>query len=109
MRRDVNLLVAVDHGDRLAEMRGRLSHSVESGRTVIQHYQFDAVTLQLIVPFGVQTGVSLGFVSRGTVVEETYDANGALQGRESAPFELTFAVRRATGSRWFNVGVLTSG
>jgi Na+-translocating ferredoxin:NAD+ oxidoreductase RnfD subunit len=109
LREDVNLLVPVDHGDRLVEMRSRLSQSVESGRTIIQHYQFDAVKLQLIVPFGVQTGVSLGFVSRGTVVEETYDANGALQGRESAPFELTFAVRRATGSRWLNVGVLTSG
>ena len=109
LRADGSLLTAVDHGDRLEEMQGRLGDGAASGRVTIQHYQFDAVTLTLIVPFGVQTGVSLGFVSRGTVTEETYDASGALQGRETAPFELTFAVRRATGSRWLNVGVMPSG
>jgi hypothetical protein len=76
---------------------------------VIQHYRFDAVRLVLIVPFGEQTGVSLGFESRGTVMEEIYGADGALLDRTTAPFELTFAVRRATGSRWLNVGVLPSG
>jgi hypothetical protein len=63
----------------------------------------------LIVPFGVQTGVSLGFESQGTLTEETYDANGALQGRRTSPFDLTFAVRRATGGRWLNVAVLPPG
>ena len=109
LRADDNLLIAVDHGDRLEEMRSELRHAESSGRTVLRHYRFDAVSLRLIVPFGVQTGVSLGFASRGTVVEETYDADGALQGSTTAPFDLTFAVRRATGSRWLNVGVLPSG
>ncbi|HET7082969.1 MAG TPA: hypothetical protein VFJ00_04590 [Candidatus Limnocylindria bacterium] len=108
LRADGSLLPAVDHGDRLVEMRGRLRSAEASGRTVIQHYRFDAVRLVLIVPFGEQTGVSLGFESRGTVIEETYDADGALLDRTTAPYELTFAVRRATGSRWLNVGVLPS-
>jgi Na+-translocating ferredoxin:NAD+ oxidoreductase RnfD subunit len=109
LRADGALLPAVDHGDRLAEMRARLRDAQASGRTVVQHYQFDAVRLVLIVPFGVQTGVSLGFASHGTLVEETYDASGELLDRTTAPFDLTFAVRRATGSRWLNVGVLPQG
>jgi hypothetical protein len=108
LRSDPDLLVAVDHGDRLAELQGRLRDAGASGRTVIEHYQFDAVRLVLIVPFGEQTGVSLGFVSRGTVVAETYDADGALLDQQASPFDLTFAVRRATGSRWLTVGVLPS-
>ena len=109
LRGDAHLLTAVDHGDRLEEMRERLRSAEASGRTVVEHYRFDSVRVVLIVPFGVQTGVSLGFVSRGTRVAETYDAGGALQASETQPFELTFAVRRATGSRWLNVGVLPSG
>jgi Na+-translocating ferredoxin:NAD+ oxidoreductase RnfD subunit len=109
LRRDARLLTAVDHGDRLDEMRERLRSAEASGQTVIEHYRFDSVRVALIVPFGVQTGVSLGFVSRGILVEETYDAGGRLQASETRPFELTFAVRRATGSRWLNVGVLPSG
>jgi hypothetical protein len=109
LRRDESLLTAVDHGDRLAEMQGRLRDAVSAGRTVVAHYRFDAVNVRLIVPFGVQTGVSLGFESRGTVTEETYDAGGAVQGRRTSPFALTFALRQATGGRWLNVAVLPPG
>ena len=109
LRADPRILVAVDHGDRLKQMRGRLDEAVRSGRTVLNHYRFDAVHVILIVPFGEQTGVSLGFESRGTATEETYDASGALQDRRTSPFTLTFAVRQATGARWLNVAVLPAG
>ena len=109
LRRDPGLLAAVDHGDRLKEMQSRLSDAVTSGRTVVEHYRFDTVNVTLIVPFGVQTGVSLGFDSLGTVTEETYDAGGALLDRHTSPFALTFVVRRATGARWLDVAVLPSG
>jgi hypothetical protein len=109
LRADGSILANVDHGDRLTEMQGRLDDSVTSGRTVITHYRFEAVRVVLIVPFGVQTGVSLGFESRGTQTQETYDASGALQDRKTSPFALTFAVRRATGARWLNVAVLATG
>ena len=106
LRRDENLLTAVDHGDRLREMQGRLHDDQVSGQTVIAHYRFDTVHVILIAPFGVQTGGSIGLESRGTVTEETYDAHGALLDRRTSPFELTFAVRRPTGDRWLIVAVL---
>jgi hypothetical protein len=109
LRKDAGILPAVDHGDRLVEMQGRLQDAEASGSTVIAHYRFDAVQVTLIVPFGVQTGVSLGFESQGTVTQETYDAAGVMQSQASSPFDLTFAMRRATGARWLNVAVLPSG
>jgi len=109
VRADRSILIAVDHGDRLKEMQGRLDEAARSGQTVVTHYRFDAVHVILIVPFGAQTGVSLGFESRGTATEETYDGSGALQDRRTSPFALTFAVRQATGARWLNVAVLPVG
>ena len=109
LRRDGAILIAVDHGDRLKEMQGRLQDATTTGTTVVDHYRFDAVHVRLLVPFGVQTGVSLGFESTGTVTEQTYDAAGALQAQRSSLFSLTFAVRRATGARWLNVAVLPLG
>jgi Na+-translocating ferredoxin:NAD+ oxidoreductase RnfD subunit len=108
-RRDGTILTAVDHGDRLAEMQDRLKDTIASGRTVLNHYRFDSVHVILLVPFGVQTGLSLGFDSTGTVTTQTYDSSGALVDSTSAPFAQTFAVRRATGARWLNIGVLPPG
>jgi Na+-translocating ferredoxin:NAD+ oxidoreductase RnfD subunit len=109
LQRDGSILAAVDHGDRLKEMQGRLQAALTTGRTVVSHYRFDTVHVTLIVPFGVQTGMSLGFDSRGTVTEETYDAGGALLDRRTSPFALTFALRQATGARWLDVAVLPPG
>ncbi|MFL5775948.1 MAG: hypothetical protein ACJ76W_06705 [Chloroflexota bacterium] len=105
VRRDPAVLTAVDHGDRLKEMQARLAPAA-SDRTVVSHYAFDEVNVRLIVPFGVQTGLSLGLESTGTETRETYDAAGALVDRESLPFAETFVLRRATGDRWLNVAVL---
>ena len=109
LRRDPSILAAVDHGDRLIEMQGRLTAAGSAGTTTITRYQIDAATLTLLVPFGRQDGLSLGFDSRGTMVEETYDGGGKLTSRDSKPFALTFVVRRATGARWLNVAVLPAG
>jgi Na+-transporting NADH:ubiquinone oxidoreductase subunit NqrB len=108
LRRDAAILTAVDHGDRLAQMQGRLKEAEASGITTIARYRFNTMHVSLLVPFGVQTGLSLGFTSSGTVTALTYDANGTLQSQESSPFTLTFAMRRATGARWLLVGVLPS-
>ncbi|RPH36354.1 MAG: hypothetical protein EHM90_02185 [Chloroflexi bacterium] len=103
---DASILPAVDHGDRLTEMQSRLEEAAASGTTVIAHYQFDSVNVTLIEPFGVQSGLSLGVEASGTVTTETYDDEGTLQRSEESPYELTFVMRRATGGRWMNVGVL---
>ncbi|HEY7522176.1 MAG TPA: hypothetical protein VH720_00780 [Candidatus Limnocylindrales bacterium] len=105
LRRDDRILTAVDHGDRLAQMRERLGEAAASGRTVVQHYAFDDLNVVLLQPFGVQTGLSLGFEARGTMTEEVYDGAGTLRDRRVSPFELTFVMRRATGARWLNVAV----
>lgn len=106
LRRDPAVLAAVDHGDRLAEMEARLREAEATGRTTIERYRFDALEVSLLVPFGVQTGLSLGLTGTGMLTRETYDASGSLVERQTEPFHLTFAMRRATGSRWLNVGVL---
>jgi hypothetical protein len=106
LSRDGSILPAVDHGDRLIEMQGRLAAAASSGTTVVTHYDFDAIDVSLLVPFGRQDGLSLGLAGRGTMTQETRDAAGALLGRQSSPFDLTFAMRRATGARWLNVAVL---
>jgi hypothetical protein len=106
LRRDDALLPQIDHGDRLAQMQGALADARASGRTTIVHYRFDSIDASLLVPFGAQTGLSLGLHGRGSATTETYDANGALVASTNAPFDQVFAVRRATGARWLNVGVL---
>ncbi len=106
LRSDTTILTAVDHGDRLKEMQGRLRDAIASGKRVVRHYRFDGVHVVTLVPFGVQTGVSVGLESRGTVTEETYDGAGKLLDQRTSPFAVTFAVRKATGARWLNVAVL---
>jgi hypothetical protein len=109
LRRDASILAAVDHGDRLVEMQARLRSEAATGTTVIARYRFDAISMSLLVPFGRQTGLSIGLHSRGTVTQETYSTAGALVSSKTSPFSLTFAVRRATGARWLNVAVLPEG
>ncbi len=106
LSRDQSILTAIDHGDRLAQMRALVSQADATGTVQLSHYHFDSISATLLVPFGMQTGLSLGLVSTGTVVQETYDAARNLVTSSEAPFALTFAVRRATGARWLNVAVL---
>ncbi|MBI5088314.1 MAG: RnfABCDGE type electron transport complex subunit D [Actinobacteria bacterium] len=109
LRGDPTILDAVDHGDRLDDLRARLARAEASGTTVVEQYAIDTVHVTLLVPFGRQDGLSLGLESRGTVTTETYDRAGNLQDRSSAPFATTFVVRRATGARWLNVAELPLG
>jgi hypothetical protein len=106
LRGDASILEAVDHGDRLDEMQARLRSAEASGSTAVEHYEIDEVNVTLLVPFGSQDGLSLGLESKGTVTNETYDADGDLQAQTSSPFATTFVMRRATGARWLNVAVL---
>jgi hypothetical protein len=109
LQADATLLAAVDHGDRLDEMQGRMADAEASGTTVIERYEIDDVTVALLVPFGQQVSLSVGLDSRGTVTKETYDASGSLTSRVSSPFAQTFALRQVAGGRWLNVAVLPAG
>jgi hypothetical protein len=109
LRGDASILQLVDHGDRLSEMTAAIDDSVRSGERTITRYTFDTVSVSLLVPFGRQDGFSLGFASRGTRLEQTFDASGAVVASTTAPYDLVFAVRRATGDRWLLVAVLPPG
>jgi hypothetical protein len=106
LERDGSLLAAVDHGDRLDEMQGRLAGATASGATTVSHYDFDAIDVSLLVPFGQQTGLSLGLHGRGTVTQDRFAADGTLEDSRTSAFDQTFAMRQATGDRWMLVAVL---
>jgi len=107
LRRDGSILTAVDHGDRLIEMQGRLDAVAAGGRTSLTHYRFDTIHATLLIPFGKQDGFSIGLRATGSMIQQTVDASGTVQGDAQATrFDLTFAVRRATGDRWLTVAVL---
>jgi Na+-transporting NADH:ubiquinone oxidoreductase subunit NqrB len=105
-RGDAELLSAVDHGDRLDELRRRIEAAATSGTNTAEQYAIDDVRITLVIPFGRQTGLSLGLESRGTVTTETYDDDGNVVSRSSAPFSRSFVMGRPTGGRWLNVAVL---
>jgi Na+-translocating ferredoxin:NAD+ oxidoreductase RnfD subunit len=106
LRQDESILTAVDHGDRLIEMQGRLHDAMTTGATTIDRYAMDDVSMALLLPFGKQTGLSIGIHATGTVTHETFDAAGTLQSSTSEPFDTVFVTRRATGGRWLNVAEL---
>lgn len=106
LRRDPELLVAVDHGERLDEMEARVRDAGTTDPVVVDHFQIDTIDVVLLVPFGRQDGLSLGLQARGTVRTATHDASGDVRSTTSAPFATTFVMRRATGARWLNVAEL---
>ena len=105
-RGDLETLEAVDHGDRLDEMRRSIQHAAAGGTRTVEQHQIDDVHITLVVPFGRQSGLSLGLEARGTVTTETYDADGDLQSRSAASFATSFVMGRPTGGRWLNIAVL---
>src|SRR5262249_4735332 len=106
---DAGLLAKVDHGDRLDEMQDRLTGEAATRTTTIEPYACEPIDGHRIVPSGRQTGLPLGLDARAVVTEEPYDANGRLLASKDQPFAQTFALRRALGDRWMNVGVLPFG
>jgi len=107
IRRDGSILTAVDHGDRLVEMQQRLQGLAAGSPTPVVHYRFDTMHATLLIPFGRQDGFSIGLRATGSRIVQTVDADGNPQSFASVePFDLTFAVRRATGDRWLTVAVL---
>ncbi len=105
LQHDETILPAIAHGDRLIELQALVGDAA-AGPVVVTHYDFDAIDVSLLVPFGRQDGLSLGLAGRGTMTRETYDAAGRLQVSRTMPFDLTFAMRRATGARWLTVAIL---
>jgi hypothetical protein len=103
---DSSLLLAVDSGERLAEMQRRIDEAVATGERRVQHYTFESLALSVVFTNGSQGGPGLGFEARGVVEEITHDALGAEKDRTTSPFASTFVLRQGSGDRWLLVEVL---
>jgi hypothetical protein len=97
---DPELLAAVDTGPRLEQLRARLAEARERGRTMVDHYRFDALHLVRAVPSLGQSGLALGFEARGVVESTTYDVDGDRIASTTASFAVTFVLGQPTGERW---------
>jgi hypothetical protein len=103
---DRTMLEAVDHGDRLDEMAGRLDQARATGRTTTTDYGFDTLFLTQKL-LGRQSGLGMAFEVAGTQTQSTYDATGALVDSQRSPYALTFVMRQVFGDdRWFLVGAI---
>jgi Na+-translocating ferredoxin:NAD+ oxidoreductase RnfD subunit len=109
LQHDASILTAVDHGARLEQMQALVTPAGSGRPVTVSHYRFEDVKVRLLVPFGVQSGLSLGFDCKGTVTQQTYDASGSLASQQTVPFSQTFALRAATGGRWLVVAALDYG
>ncbi len=107
LKHDPSILTSVDHGARLDQMRAAMTPA--GSPVTVSHYSFADVRVRLLIPFGVQSGLSLGFDCKGTVTQQTYDASGSLASQQTVPFAQTFALRAATGGRWLVVAALDYG
>jgi hypothetical protein len=106
LRDDPDLLAALDHGDRLAEMTGRLDQGRSTGLTTTIDYGFDTLFLTQKL-LGRQAGMGMAFEATGTQTSSTYDAQGSLVDTQESPYALTFVIRQVFGDdRWFIVGVV---
>jgi hypothetical protein len=90
-------------------MQAQVAAATAGGDRVVEHFSFDQVKVRLLIPFGVQSGFSLGLDATGTVVRASYSASGELRQQASEPFSRTFALRRATGDRWLLIGTFAPG
>ena len=97
--RDASLLTAVDHGQRLADMRKTIAGAA-GGDIVVPSYAFDTLHLSIVYPGGLQSGANAGLAATGTVTLTTYSPDGQTDRTEQA-FATTFSLRNITSDRWF--------
>jgi hypothetical protein len=103
--RDADLLVAVDFGGRLVELREAVEAAMSSDEIVVAHYRFNALRAASVTRPPGQGALRLAVEGRGTLEEITYDAYGDELERTTSRFEATFLLSRPTGDRWLLEGV----
>ena len=97
--RDASLLTAVDHGQRLEDMREAIEGAA-GGDIVVPSYAFDTLHLSIVYPGGFQSGANAGLAATGTVTLTTYSPDGQQTDRTEQPFATTFSLRNITSDRW---------
>jgi hypothetical protein len=96
---DVSMLLAVDMGQRLADVESFIDLAVSDGIRVVTEHHIDSLALRVMGSDGSQAGAALGFDAVGTTEQITYDAAGVEQSRETIPMATTFVMRQG-GNRW---------
>jgi hypothetical protein len=99
---DASLLSAVDHGQRLEDMKA----AVAAGERVAPTYEFDSLHLLVVFPGGFQSGPNAGLVAEGTVTDVVDDGGGGQVAGPTRPFATTFSLRQMTDSRWLTTDTL---
>jgi Na+-translocating ferredoxin:NAD+ oxidoreductase RnfD subunit len=97
--RNASLLTAVDHGQRLEDMREAIERAAGSD-IVVPSYAFDTLHLSIVYPGGLQSGANAGLAATGTVTLTTYSPDGQRTDRTEQPFATTFSLRNMTSDRW---------
>jgi Na+-translocating ferredoxin:NAD+ oxidoreductase RnfD subunit len=101
VRRDRELLRAVDHGARLEEMQSSIDDA-EGGAIVVRHYTFESLRF-VVVRRGRQSGALIGAEAQGTVREQTHAPDGRLVSDSQTSVSSVFSLRRASDDRWLIV------
>ena len=105
--RDASLLTAVDHGQRLEDMRTAIDGAAGAD-IVVPSYEFDTLHLSIVFPGGFQSGANAGLAATGTVTLTTYSPDGEQLDRTQQPFATTFSLRNITADRWLTTDTPTS-
>jgi hypothetical protein len=101
--RDVSLLPAVAHGERLDDVRATIEQAAGED-IVVPAYRFDTLHLSIVYPGGAQRGANAGLTATGTVTRVTYSPTGARLGSTEQAIEVMFALRETTSGRWLTTG-----
>jgi hypothetical protein len=104
--RDASLLPAVDHGQRLEDMRAAIDGAA-GANLVVPSYEFDTLHLSIVFPGGFQSGANAGLAATGTVTLTTYSPVGEQLDRTEQPFATTFSLRNITADRWLTTDTPT--
>lgn len=105
--RDPSLLIAVDHGQRLEDMRTAAAGAA-GGDIVVPSYEFETLHLSIVYPGGFQSGANAGLDVTGTVTLTTYSPDGTRRGATSQPFDTLFSLRNVTSERWLTTDTPSS-
>jgi len=105
--RDPSLLIAVDHGQRLEDMRNAIAEAT-GGDIVVPSYVFDTLHLSIVYPGGFQSGANAGLDATGTVTLTTYSTDGREQSSTTQPFDTLFSLRNVTSDRWLTTDTPSS-
>ena len=99
MTRDPSLLTAVDHGQRLEDLRTTIDRAAGSA-IVVPSYEFDTLHLSIVYPGGVQSGANAGLAATGTMTLTRYGPDGEQLETSEQPFETMFSLRKINSERW---------